>query len=114
MDDIDNQDNLIQNDIQNYETVINQLKKKYCKIIKNQDGKYDIDNKIYEKLYGTREDVWNSKSYKTTGGLIKDDLMINKNGKIVSKRKCIQETINNRFKQFSGEISQTPISLLAG
>ena len=109
MDDIENEDNLIQNDIQNYETVINQLKKKYCKIIKNQNGKYDIDNKIYEKLYGTREDVWNSKSYKTTGGLIKDDLMINKNGKIVSKRKCIQETINNRFKPISGVTPQTPI-----
>jgi len=64
---------------------------------KNKNGTYNIDNQIYEKLCSSREDVWNCKAYKTSGGLIKNDLMINKTGKIVSKKKCIQETVFNRF-----------------
>jgi hypothetical protein len=38
-------------------------------------------------------------SFKTSGGLTKDDLILNKYGKIVSKKKCIQETATNRFEQ---------------
>ena len=66
---------------------------------KNKNGSYNIDNQIYEKLCGSREEVWNCKAYKTSGGLIKNDLMINKTGKIVSKKKCIQETVYNRFQK---------------
>jgi len=68
--------------------------------IRNQNGTYTIDQKIYTKLCGTRDDVWNGISYKTSGGLIKENLMMNKLGKIVSKKKCIQETIINRFEKF--------------
>jgi len=57
-------------------------------------------NKIYEKICGSREDVWNCKAYKTSGGLTKNDLILNKYGKIVSKKKCIQETSNNRFEKY--------------
>ena len=60
----------------------------------------DLWNKIYDKLFGSREEVWNCKSYKTTGGLIKNDLIMNSSGKIVSKKKCIQEKTNNRFKKY--------------
>ena len=69
------------------------------KIVKNKNGVYDINNQIYEKCFGSREDVWNCKAYKTTGGLIKNDLMINTCGKIVSKKKSIHETIINRFEK---------------
>lgn len=86
-----------QNEIDNYITVINTISKKFTK---NKNGKYEIDNKIYDKLIGLREEVWNCKAYKTSGGLIKNDLIMNSLGKIVSKKKCIQETANNRFEKY--------------
>jgi hypothetical protein len=49
-------------------------------------------------LVGSREDVWNCKAYKTTGGLNKNDLMLNTNGKIVSKKKSATEASIDRFK----------------
>ena len=48
-------------------------------------------------MEGTRTDVWNGKAYQTAGGLIKTDLLINKNGKIVSKSKSIDGIINNKL-----------------
>jgi len=86
-----------QNEIDNYITVINTISKKF---IKNKDGKYEFDNKIYDKIIGLREEVWNYKAYKTSGGLIKNDLIMNSLGKIVSKKKCIQESANNRFEKY--------------
>jgi hypothetical protein len=41
----------------------------------------------YEKIVGTRAEVWHGTCHHTTGGLTKNDLMKNKNGRIVSKRK---------------------------
>ena len=64
---------------------------------KLKDKTYGIDEIKYEKLCGSREDVWNGKAYKTTGGLIKEDLLMHKSGKIISKRKCIYETNYNRL-----------------
>ena len=65
--------------------------------VKNKHGTYDIDKKIYNKLAGTRTEVFDEVAYKTTGGLIKSDLIINKNGKIISKQKSVQETIYQRL-----------------
>ena len=75
--------------------------------IRNKDGKYIIprlDQKSgviqdteFAKLFGTREEVFNNVAYKTSGGLNKNDLIINVLGKIVSKRKSVQETINDRL-----------------
>ena len=75
--------------------------------IRNKDGKYIIprlDQKSgviqdteFAKLFGTREEVFNNVAYKTSGGLKKNDLIINVLGKIVSKRKSVQETINDRL-----------------
>ena len=36
---------------------------------------------------GSRAQVWHGTALKTTGGLKKSDLMMNKNGRIVSKKK---------------------------
>jgi len=47
-------------------------------------GKYVIGGKKYDKLEGTRAEVWHGTAYKTSGGLKKDDLMQNKAGRIVS------------------------------
>jgi DVNP family len=51
------------------------------------DGKYHIHGKTYPELFGSRQKVWNGTSYKTTGGLVKDDLMMNKWRRIVSRKK---------------------------
>jgi len=39
------------------------------------------------KLIGSRKDVYNGKAEKTTGGLKHSDLMLNNQGKVVSKRR---------------------------
>jgi len=62
--------------------------KKYVK----KDGKYIIDGVSYKLLSGSRAQVWHGTAYKTTGGLIKEDLVKNKHGEIVSKKKHMQET----------------------
>lgn len=57
------------------------------KLSRNQkqlDGLFHIDDCTYTVLSGTREQVWNGTAYHTTGGLTKNDLIINKYGKIVS------------------------------
>ena len=43
--------------------------------------------KKFKELFGSREQVMNGTAYKTEGGLIIDDLIMNKNGRIVSKKK---------------------------
>ena len=67
---------------------------------KLKDKIYEIDEIKYENKCGSREEVWDGKAYKTTGGLIKEDLLMHKSGKIISKRKCIQETNYNRFVKY--------------
>jgi len=39
------------------------------------------------KRIGSKAEVWHSTAQKTSGGLTKDDLMKNKRGRIVSKKK---------------------------
>ena len=57
--------------------------KKYTKV----NGNYLIDGKEYKSLNGTRAQVFHGTAYKTTGGLLKKDLLQNKNGRIVSRNK---------------------------
>ena len=83
------------NDVANYGIVVNQIILK--RRDKGPDGFFHIDGHVYELLEGTRHDVWNGKAYQTSGGLIKTDLLINKDGKIVSKSKSIEGTINNKL-----------------
>jgi len=66
---------------------------------KQKDGKYHIGNTKYDLLMGTREEVWDGIAYKTTGGLIKTDLIINNLGKIVSLNKSVYEKKSNRLEQ---------------
>jgi hypothetical protein len=92
-----------QEEIDNYVNTFNTLQKNkyyYNQVQKNKDGKYFSNEIIFDNLVGSREDVWNCKAYKTSGGLIKDDLMKNYNGKIVSKKKSITETYLDRFKLY--------------
>ena len=50
------------------------------------DGKYHIGNQKYEKLEGSRAQVWHGTAHETAGGLKKSDLKMH-NGHIVSRKK---------------------------
>jgi hypothetical protein len=65
---------------------------------KNKEGNYIVNGKTYNFLIGTRQDVWDEIAFKTTGGLKKENFIINSYGKIVSKKKSILETENNRLE----------------
>jgi len=54
---------------------------------KQTDGLYHIHGKTFKNLFGSRHQVWNGTSYKTAGLLVKDDLMMNDQRRIVSKKK---------------------------
>ena len=68
--------------------------KKIRRFQKQKDKFYYIDYKKYEKLIGTRQEVWDSVAYMTSGELMKEDLAINQSGKVISKIKS-QQNINN-------------------
>jgi hypothetical protein len=92
-------DNIINN---NYISSFNALKHNYYNnnVQKNENGKYFCGDIIYDKLIGTRDDVWNCKAYKTSGGLTKSEFVLNQRGKIVSKKKSVTEIQLDRFKQY--------------
>ena len=52
-----------------------------------KDHMFHIQGKTYKELSGSRVQVMNNNAYKTPGGLHKGDLMRNKWGRIVSRRK---------------------------
>jgi hypothetical protein len=54
---------------------------------KNVHGHYLIKGKKYEMLIGSRAQVYHGTAYKTSGGLKKENIIMNKNGRIVSKAK---------------------------
>ena len=82
-------------ELENYGIVINQIRLK--RRDKGADGLFHIDGRTYKLLEGTRADVWEGNAYQTSGGLIKKDLLVNKDGKIVSKSKSIECLINNKL-----------------
>jgi len=55
--------------------------------VRGKDGTYLVKGKKYKELFGSREQVVNGTAYKTTGELIKSDLLMNKWGRIVSASK---------------------------
>lgn len=91
-------------DVEEFEPQLKTFKK-IRQFDKANDGKYYIDCVVYDKLFGTREEVWNGTAYKTSGGLVKNDLMISISkhsiGKIVSKAKSrMEKKISyNRFEK---------------
>jgi len=68
---------------------------------KQKDGYYHIHEKKYEKLNGSRNEVWENIAYRTSGGLIKEDLLENHSGKIISKNKHIDSTTNNHLSAYN-------------
>jgi len=57
------------------------------KHMKAADGMYHIHGHKYEKLEGSRAQVWHNTAHQTPGGLTKIHLIMNKHGRIVSKKK---------------------------
>ena len=51
------------------------------------DGVYNIKGKKFSKLIGSRAEVYHGTAFKTAGCLEKKDIMMNKNGRIVSVKK---------------------------
>ena len=51
------------------------------------DGKYSINGRVFERLVGSRAQVWHETAYKTSGGLTRFDLVMNKHGRVVSVKK---------------------------
>ena len=86
-------------EIENYNTLSAAIKSKNMMRDK-RDGRYHINGCIYEKIRGTREEVWCGSAYQTTGELKKMDLEMNKYGKIVSKVKFITATMDNNFIKY--------------
>ena len=88
-------DTVTTHEVHNYGIVVNEIINK--RQDRAADGFFHRDGQLYELLEGTRNDVWQGKAYKTSGGLIKKDLLINKDGKIVSKCKYIDAIMNNKL-----------------
>jgi regulator of replication initiation timing/predicted GIY-YIG superfamily endonuclease len=68
------------------------------RLVRNKkDGLFHINNNTYEKNHGTREEVWNGIAYRSEGGLCKENFILNKENKIVSKKKFISSKEENRL-----------------
>jgi hypothetical protein len=57
------------------------------KHLRSSEGVYTIRGKTYKELVGSRAQVFHGNAYKTSGGLIIKDLIMNKSGRIVSLAK---------------------------
>lgn len=55
--------------------------------MKSSDGLYHIKGKKYQLLKGSRAQVWHQTAFMTEGNLKRGDLIMNKHGRIVSKKK---------------------------
>lgn len=56
--------------------------------------------KKFKELFGSREQVMNGTAYKTPGGLTVDDLIMNKHGRIVSKKKFYTAKKEKRLEKY--------------
>jgi len=54
---------------------------------RGDNGMYNVSGKSFKELIGSRQQVWHGTAYKTPGGLIKSQLLMNKHGRIVSAAK---------------------------
>ena len=69
------------------------------KVMKGSDGMYTVHGKKYQMLIGSRAQVWHHTAYKTAGGLTRDELHMNKNGRIVSKKKHMTAKKEKRLEK---------------
>jgi hypothetical protein len=67
---------------------------------RGNDGKYHIHGKGYPELFGSRQQVMNGTAYKTAGELTKSELMMNKWGRIVSRKKHVTAKKEKRLQKY--------------
>ena len=63
-------------------------------------GLYNIKGNSYQKIRGSRTQVMNGTAYMTTGELTKNQLVYNKEGYIVSKKKHITAKKEMRLEKY--------------
>jgi len=63
------------------------------------NGKYHHKGRVCKQLNGTRAQVWHGTACKTAYGLTKDGLHMNKNGRIVSKKKHLTAKKEKRLEK---------------
>ena len=68
--------------------------------VRNENGNYVIAGVKYSELFGSRAQVHNGTAYKTTGGLTKKDLVMNKWGRIVSEKKHKSAKKEKRLQKY--------------
>ena len=61
---------------------------------------YHIKGKTYPNLVGSRRQVWNQTAFKTSGGLTRRNLMMNKKREIVSVLKNKTAKKNNPLAKY--------------
>lgn len=76
----------------------NQVLAAFKKHIRNKQGTYTIAGHDYQKNEGTRQEVWDGIAYQTSGLLHKADLIVNKEGKLVSKKKSISSALQSNLE----------------
>jgi len=67
------------------------------KIMRAEDGYYHAFGKKYPMLIGSRAQVMHKTAVKTSGNLEESELMYNKHGKIVSKKKHVTAKKDKRL-----------------
>ena len=67
--------------------------------MKGDDNMYHVKGKKHEMLIGSRRQVWNGTAHKTAGNLVKEDLIMNKHGRIVSKAKSATAKKEKRLEK---------------
>ena len=82
--------------------------KRHKRPVRGNDGMFHIKGKKYAELCGSRQKVWNGTAYKTTGNLVKTDLVQNARRRIVSKKKYLQgkkerKTKSRLFKTYTAK-----------
>ena len=62
-------------------------------------GMYNIHGHSYSQVTGSRHQVWNGTAYKTKGELTKSHLMMNKWGRLVSRKKHLTAKKEKRLQK---------------
>jgi hypothetical protein len=68
--------------------------------VRHEDGHYHLEGKKFKELFGSRQQVHHGTAYKTHGGLVKKDLLMNKWGRIVSAKKHATAKKEMRLKKY--------------
>lgn len=68
--------------------------------VRKDDGMFHLEGKKFKELFGSRQQVWNGTCYKTSGGLTRSALFMNKWGRIVSAEKHKTAKKEMRLKKY--------------